>query len=82
MLGDQVGVICGDEWSLLEARVACRQLGLAFAAQSYQVIISDQRRFSSSLGQFFATFLSFEAIMVSPRLPQSDDFPKECEVGR
>lgn len=31
------GVVCGDRWTMLEARVACRQAGLGLAKAAIQV---------------------------------------------
>lgn len=31
------GVICSDHWTMLEARVACRQAGLGLAKSALQV---------------------------------------------
>jgi len=31
------GVICSDHWTMLEARVACRQVGLGLAKSALQV---------------------------------------------
>ena len=38
-LGGEWGVICSQDWDLREANVACRQMGLQYAANAYGVRI-------------------------------------------
>lgn len=42
------GVICADRWTLLEARVACKQAGLGYASHVIKVefIITDMEIYS------------------------------------
>ena len=44
------GVICADRWTLLEARVACKQAGLGYASHVIKVafIITDMEIYSFS----------------------------------
>jgi len=33
------GIICGDDWSLMEGMAACKQAGLGYAKQAFDVSI-------------------------------------------
>ena len=37
-------VVCGDGWSVIEANVICRQLGLGFAVRAFQTNIFGSAR--------------------------------------
>ena len=36
-IADEWNVICGDEWTIFEAMVVCRQIGMEYAQNALQV---------------------------------------------
>jgi len=72
------GLVCSDDWGVMEALVACKQLGYGFAAYALKDVIY----FPSNLTEVVMTGVKCRGDETSLQECQRDVIPQTCGEGR